>query len=173
MHRLTYADGHEGRPATGHAAPARAYALLTRPGRLARTRDDPSVAETGVEEPLRFLSIIHIGPIRTAVEDVEIDGHTVRAGETVTVHPPVADRDPARFPGGGHLDLTRPATGHLAFGHGVHQCLGQQPARVELRIALPALLRRFPGLRLAVPPEQVRMREDMSVYGVHALPVAW
>ncbi|GAA2888600.1 hypothetical protein GCM10020220_093480 [Nonomuraea rubra] len=71
------------------------------------------------------------------------------------------------------LDVTRPAGGHLTFGHGIHQCLGQQLARAEMRIAYPALLRRFPGLRLAVTPEEVPMRSDMSIYGVHRLPVTW
>ena len=71
------------------------------------------------------------------------------------------------------LVLRRPSPGHLAFGHGIHQCLGQQLARIELRLALPALLRRFPGLRLAVPSEEVAMRTDMNIYGVHRLPVTW
>ncbi|WP_433514142.1 cytochrome P450 [Nonomuraea sp. CA-143628] len=167
---LLLSAGHE---TTANMIGLSTYALLTHPAQLALMRDDPSAADNGVEELLRFLSIIHIGPIRTALEDVEIDGHPIKAGETVTVHTPVANRDPARYPGGGRLDLTRPAGGHLAFGHGIHQCLGQQLARAELRIALPALLRRFPGLRLAIPPEQVRMRESMSIYGVHTLSVTW
>ncbi len=71
------------------------------------------------------------------------------------------------------LDVRRPVAGHLAFGRGIHQCLGQQLARIELRTALGTLLQRFPGLRLAIPAEQVRMRSDMEVYGVHELPVTW
>jgi cytochrome P450 len=71
------------------------------------------------------------------------------------------------------LDLNRPARGHLAFGYGVHQCLGQTLARAELQIALPTLLRRLPELRLAVPIEEIRFRNDMSIYGVHSLPVNW
>jgi cytochrome P450 len=84
-----------------------------------------------------------------------------------------ANRDPARFREPDLLDVTREYSPHLAFGHGVHQCLGQQLARVEMRVGLGALLTRFPGLRLAVPPEQVRMRDDMAIYGVHELPVTW
>ncbi|AQZ64863.1 putative cytochrome P450 hydroxylase [[Actinomadura] parvosata subsp. kistnae] len=149
------------------------YALLTNPAQLAAMRDDPSVVENGVEELLRYLTIIHLGPIRTALEDVEIEGVTIKAGESVTIHLPAANRDASRFPDAERLDVTRPAGGHLTFGHGIHQCLGQQLARAEMRIAYPALLRRLPGLRLAVTPEEVPMRSDMTIYGVHRLPVTW
>ncbi|MEV4178862.1 cytochrome P450 [Nonomuraea sp. NPDC049709] len=149
------------------------YALLTNPDQLAAMRDDPSVVDNGVEELLRYLTIIHLGPLRTAVEDVEIEGTTIRAGETVTIHLPAANRDESRFADGERLDVARPVAGHLTFGHGIHQCLGQQLARAEMRIAYPALLRRLPGLRLAVTPEEVPMRSDMSIYGVHRLPVTW
>ncbi|MEV4566473.1 cytochrome P450 [Nonomuraea sp. NPDC049419] len=149
------------------------YALLTDPGQLAALRDDPSLVDNAVEELLRHLTIIHLGPTRVARQDVEIDGVTIKAGETVTLHLPAANRDPERFPGGDHLDITRPAGGHLTFGHGIHQCLGQQLARAEMRIAYPALLGRLPGLRLAVTPEEVPMRSKMSIYGVHRLPVTW
>lgn len=125
-----------------------------------------------VEELLRYLTIAQTAA-RAALEDVELDGHLIRAGETVTVSLQAADRDPARFPGPDALDPARGATGHLAFGHGVHQCLGQHLARTELRAALPALFARFPRLRLAVPPEDVPLRTDMSIYGVHRLPVTW
>ncbi|MEU6710779.1 cytochrome P450 [Nonomuraea sp. NPDC046802] len=149
------------------------YALLTNPDQLAAMRDDPSVVDNGVEELLRYLSIIHLGPLRTALEDVEIEGALVRAGEAVAIHVASANRDDARFPGGDRLDVSRPTGGHLTFGHGIHQCLGQQLARVEMRIAFPALLRRFPGLRLAVTPEEVPMRTHAIAYGVHRLPVTW
>ncbi|GAA3699236.1 cytochrome P450 [Nonomuraea antimicrobica] len=149
------------------------YALLTNPAQLAALREDPSLIDNAVEELLRYLTIIHLGPIRTALEDVEIEGTTIKAGESVTIHLPVANRDPARFADGEDLDVTRPAGGHLTFGHGIHQCLGQQLARAEMRIAYPALLRRLPGLRLAVTPEEVPMRSEMSIYGVHRLPVTW
>ncbi|MEV4219658.1 cytochrome P450 [Nonomuraea sp. NPDC049725] len=149
------------------------YALLTNPDQLAAMRDDPSVVDNGVEELLRYLSIIHLGPIRAALEDVEIGGRLIAKGDAVTLHLPVVNRDPGRFPGADTLDVTRPAGGHLAFGHGIHQCLGQQLARIEMRIGYAALLRRFPGLRLAVEPHEVPMRMDMSIYGVHRLPVTW
>ncbi|SDL69956.1 Cytochrome P450 [Nonomuraea maritima] len=167
---LLLVAGHE---TTANMLGLGTYALLTNPDQLAAMRDDPSVAENGVEELLRYLTIIHLGPLRTALEDVEIEGALIKAGETVAMHLPVANRDPERFPDGDRLDVTRPAGGHLSFGHGIHQCLGQQLARAEMRIAYPALLRRLPGLRLAVSPEEVPMRSDMSIYGVHRLPVTW
>ncbi|WP_067185769.1 cytochrome P450 [Microtetraspora niveoalba] len=149
------------------------FALLRNPEQLAAVRDDPEVAEHAVEELLRYLTVIHIGPVRAALEDVEIDGRLIRAGESVTLSVAAANRDPERFPEPDLLDVTRPGGGHLSFGHGIHQCLGQQLARTEMRIAYPALLRRFPGLRLAVPAEEVPMRTDMAIYGVHRLPVTW
>jgi cytochrome P450 len=119
---------------------------------------------------LRYLSIVHIGPVRTALEDVEIDGQVIEKGESVAISVPAANRDPAKFAEPDTLDVTRDAHGHLAFGHGVHQCLGQQLARIEMRIALPALLRRFPSLRLA---GEVSFRDNMAIYGMFTLPVAW
>ncbi|MEU8102644.1 cytochrome P450 [Nonomuraea muscovyensis] len=167
---LLLVAGHE---TTANMLGLGTYALLTDPGQLAVLRDDPSLMDNAVEELLRHLTIIHLGPVRTALEDVEVEGTVIAKGEAVALHLPVANRDPERFPGGGHLDVTRPATGHLAFGHGIHQCLGQQLARIEMRVGYAALLRRLPGLRLAVPPEEVPMRTDMSIYGVHRLPVTW
>ncbi|MBX6766046.1 MAG: cytochrome P450 [Actinomadura rubrobrunea] len=149
------------------------YALLTHPDQLAAMRAGPATVDGAVEELLRHLTIVHIGPTRTALEDVELAGRTIKAGESVTLDLRVANRDPSRFPDGDRLDLTRGSAGHLAFGHGVHQCLGQQLARAEMRIAYPALLRRFPRLRLAVPADDVPMRTDMAIYGVHRLPVTW
>ncbi|KAA9379271.1 cytochrome P450 [Microbispora cellulosiformans] len=170
MGLLLLIAGHE---TTANMLGLGTFALLTNPRQLAVVRDDPDAVENAVEELLRYLSILHIGPTRTALEDVEIGGTMIRAGETVTLSLGAANRDPERFEGGDTLDVTRSAQGHLSFGHGIHQCLGQQLARVEMRIAYPALLRRFPGLRLAVPPEEVPMRATSAVYGVRRLPVLW
>jgi cytochrome P450 len=126
-----------------------------------------------VEELLRYLSIVQFGVVRVATEDVQVGGRWIQAGEPVVAAVMAADRDPARFAEPDRLELTREYSPHLAFGHGVHQCLGQQLARVELRAGLRGLLERFPTLRLAVPVEQVRMRDDMAIYGVHELPVTW
>ncbi|WP_327049019.1 cytochrome P450 [Microbispora sp. NBC_01189] len=170
MGLLLLIAGHE---TTANMLGLGTFALLTNPRQFAVVRDDPAAVENAVEELLRYLSILHIGPTRTALEDVEIGGTLVRAGETVTLSLGTANRDPERFEGGDTLDVTRSAQGHLSFGHGIHQCLGQQLARAEMRIAYPALLRRFPGLRLAVPPEEVPMRAMSAVYGVRRLPVLW
>jgi cytochrome P450 len=146
-----------------------AFALLSHPDQLSALQEDPSAA---VEELLRYLSIIPF-TVRAALEDVELGGTLVKAGEVVTVSIPAANRDPEHFDHPDELDLRRAAGGHVAFGHGVHQCLGQQLARIEMRVALPALFKRFPSLRLAIPAEKVPMRDDMLIYGVHELPVAW
>jgi cytochrome P450 len=167
---LLLVAGHE---TTANMLGLGTYALLTNPGQLAVMRDDPAAVENGVEELLRYLTIIHLGPMRTALEDVELGGRLIGKGEALLLHLPTVNRDPSQFPDGDRLDLRRNAGHHVTFGHGIHQCLGQQLARAEMRIAYPALLRRFPGLRLAVPPEEVPMRSDMSIYGVHRLPVTW
>jgi len=148
------------------------FALLRNPEQLAALRADPTLRDRAVEELLRYLSVAKTF-MRTALEDVEVDGHTIKAGSRVILSYNTANRDPERFPEPHVLDLRRQDGGHLAFGHGIHQCLGQQLARAEMRIAYPALLRRFPGLRLAISPEEVPMRSDMSIYGVHRLPVTW
>ncbi|MYT34042.1 MULTISPECIES: cytochrome P450 [unclassified Streptomyces] len=148
------------------------FALLTHPDQAAALRADPALADQAVEELMRYLTIAHTG-VRTALEDVELDGQLIKAGETVTLAIQAANRDPARFPDPDTLDLRRRATGHLAFGHGIHQCLGQQLARIEMRVAFPALFTRFPTLRLAIPPEEVPLRTDLTMHGVQSLPVTW
>jgi cytochrome P450 len=147
--------------------------LLHHPAQLAALRADPTVLPGAVEELLRYVSILQFGILRIATADIEVGGRWIRAGDPVVVSAMAANRDPARFREPDLLDVTREYSPHLAFGHGVHQCLGQQLARVEMRVGLGALLTRFPTLRLAVPPEQVRMRDDMAIYGVHELPVTW
>ncbi|MFJ3582209.1 cytochrome P450 [Streptomyces sp. NPDC090127] len=148
------------------------FALLSNPDQLDALRADPGLAEQTVEELLRYLSVAD--PLtRSALEDVEVAGRLIRAGETVTVSVQAANRDPHRFPGPDRLDLHRKATGHLSFGHGAHQCLGQQLARVEMAVAFPTLFARFPTLRLAVPPEEVPLRDRANIYGVISLPVTW
>ncbi|MFC9686101.1 cytochrome P450 [Streptomyces sp. NPDC056948] len=148
------------------------FALLSNPDQLDALRADPGLAEQAVEELLRYLSVAD--PIlRAALEDVEVEGRLIRAGETVTVSVQAANRDPHRFPDPDRLDIHRKATGHLSFGHGAHQCLGQQLARVEMAVVFPALLARFPTLRLAVPPREVPLREHSNIYGVIGLPVTW
>ncbi|SFL20483.1 Cytochrome P450, partial [Streptosporangium canum] len=149
------------------------FALLHNPAQLAALRADPALTDRAVEELLRYLSVAKQF-MRVALEDVELDGHTIEAGTTVILSYATANRDPERFTDPHALDLRRQDGGHLAFGHGIHQCLGQQLARVELRVALPALVNRFPTLRLAVPAEEVALRpETADIYGVKSLPVTW
>ncbi|WP_283133709.1 cytochrome P450 [Rhizohabitans arisaemae] len=148
-------------------------ALLRHPAQLAAMRDDPDVVDGGVEELMRYLSVVTAGVTRAALDDVEFEGHLVKAGESVVFLLPEANRDPLRFGAPDELDLSRTASGHLAFGHGIHQCLGQQLARIELRIAFPALLRRFPGLRPAVPIEQITVKPGSLIHGLTRFPVTW
>ncbi|MFF4776055.1 cytochrome P450 [Microtetraspora fusca] len=149
------------------------FALLRNPAQLAALRADPALTDGAVEELLRYLSVAKTF-MRTALEDVELGGHTIKAGTTVILSYNTANRDPERFTDPHALDIQRQDGGHLAFGHGIHQCLGQQLARVEMRVAFPALLSRFPTLRLAVPAEEVALRpETADIYGVKSLPVAW
>jgi cytochrome P450 len=145
------------------------FALLSHPGQLAALRSGD--ADGTVEELLRYLSIQHFSA-RSALEDVELDGQVIKAGDMVVLSLHAANRDPQRFADPDTLDVQRRAVGHLAFGHGIHQCLGQQLARVQMRVAYPALLARFPALRLAVAPEDVPLRTG-TIYGVHRLPVTW
>ncbi|MER5950495.1 cytochrome P450 [Streptomyces sp. NPDC001904] len=148
-------------------------ALLRDPDQLAIVRDDGTAAPDAVEELLRLLSV---APplVRQAATDMDLDGQTVKAGERVVLSTLAANHGTDLVPDGpDRLDVRRRAVAHLAFGYGAHQCIGQQLARLELRIALPALLRRLPALRLAVDLDEVAYREDALVFGVNRLPVAW
>jgi cytochrome P450 len=149
------------------------FALLRHPEQPAALRADPALADRAVEELLRYLSVAKTF-MRTALEDVEAGGRTIESGTAVILSYNTANRDPERFPDPDALDIHREPIGHLAFGHGIHQCLGQQLARVELRVALPALFDRFPTLRLAVPADEVVLRpETADIFGVKSLPVTW
>ncbi|WP_328348765.1 cytochrome P450 [Micromonospora sp. NBC_00421] len=149
------------------------FVLLQRPEQLAALRADPSRVGDAVEELLRFLTIVSTGLFRFAKEDLELGGEHIPAGATVVVSLLAANRDGRHWPQPEVLDVTRERTSHLAFGHGVHQCLGQQLARIEMTVGYTELLRRLPGVRLAVPPAEVPLRNDMITYGVHALPIVW
>ncbi|MEU2390281.1 cytochrome P450 [Streptomyces sp. NPDC007369] len=149
------------------------FALLQNPAQLAALRADPALIDQAVEELLRYLSVAKT-LMRTALEDVEVGGQTIAAGTTVVLSYHMANHDPERFTDPHVLDLHRQDGGHLAFGHGIHLCLGHQLARIEMRVAFAALLDRFPTLRLAVPAEEVGLRpETADIYGVTSLPVTW
>jgi cytochrome P450 len=151
------------------------FALLCHPEQLEIMRADPTSIDVGVEELMRYLTVFNIGSLtRTALEDVEVDGEVIRAGELVSVSLLGANRDGERFEQPDELDLHRGGKGQVGFGHGVHVCLGQHLARLEMRIAFARLLERFPTLRLAVPTEEVPLSGDGALtFSVRALPVAW
>ncbi|RLK58317.1 cytochrome P450 [Actinokineospora cianjurensis] len=170
MANLLLIAGHE---TTANMLALGTFALLEHPDQLAVLRDDPALVGTAVEELLRYLTILHLGIRRTPLVDVELAGHHIRAGDNVVISAQMANLDEEHYEHPDTLDLTRPRGPHLAFGHGIHQCLGQQLARVEMTVGFTELLRRLPGLRLAVPADEVPLRDNMAIYGVHALPVTW
>ncbi|MGW8379189.1 cytochrome P450 [Streptomyces sp. ODS28] len=168
---LLLVAGHE---TTANMIGLSALTLMRDPETAELLRRDPSLIRGAVEELLRFHSIIRNGPRRAATEDVEINGTVIRAGEGVIVAVPSANRDEETFAEADRLDVCRPnAQHHVAFGYGIHQCLGQALARAELQVVIGTLLRRFPGMRPAAPLDEVPFRTDMAIYGCHALPVTW
>ena len=167
---LLLVAGHE---TTANMLGLGALALLRHPQQLRALRDNPALTDRAVEELLRYLTIVQFGLVRIALEDLEIGGQWIGAGEPIVAALASANRDAAHFPDSDDLDVTRAYSPHLAFGHGVHQCLGQQLARVEMQAGFRGLFERFPSLRLAIPVDQIRMRDDTFVYGVQELPVTW
>ncbi len=147
------------------------YTLLCHPEQLAALRADPSLLGGAIEELLRALSI-PASLSRVATEDIELGGQTIRAGDGVLISPMAANHDETVFQHPGQLDIRRPNRDHIAFGYGAHQCIGQNLARIEMEIAFRVLLDRVPTLRLAVPVEEVPIRQGMLA-GVWKLPVAW
>jgi cytochrome P450 len=146
--------------------------LLAEPERIEGVRDDPQRLTAAVEEFLRLYGTVHTSIRRFAVADLEVGGERIRAGDTVLLSLAAADRDPRQFPEPDVADFDRPnATAHLAFGRGVHVCPGNALARAEIAVAVGTALRRLPGLRLAVPAEQVDWRPVYSVRIPLSLPV--
>jgi len=145
--------------------------LLRNPGHAEAFRRPGGPPATAADELLRLLTITHTGRRRVATADVPIGGVTIRAGDGVIAAADIANRDPGRFPG--PADLGRTPNPHLAFGHGEHLCLGHHLARLELEVALTALLRRLPALRLAAAEEDLPFRHAHPIYGIDRLPVAW
>jgi len=138
---------------------------------------DAEAVHRAVEELLRYLTVVQVAFPRFARTEIEIGGVTVPAGQMVLVSLSAADRDAILAAEGDRsmdaFDPTRPASSHLAFGYGIHRCVGAELARMELRAAFPALARRFPTLRLAVPTADLAFRNSSIVYSVQTLPVAW
>jgi cytochrome P450 len=165
---LLLVAGHE---TTTNLIASGALALLTNPGELARLRADPSLLPGAVEELLRFVNPLNHATERFTLEPVEIGGVTIPAREWVLCATASANLDPDRFGEPERLDVTRDAGGHVAFGHGIHYCLGAPLARLEGEIAFGALLARFPGLSLAADPATLRWRQSSLIHGLETLPV--
>jgi cytochrome P450 len=164
----------------GHATTANMIALgtltlLEHPDELAALRDadDLESIVAAVEELLRYLTIVHSGLRRVALADIEIGDQTIRTGDGVILAIDAGNRDEQAFADPERFDIHRDAVGHVAFGFGVHQCLGQPLARVELQVVYGTLYRRIPSLRLATDLERVRFKHDELIYGVNELPVTW
>ncbi|MEU4980149.1 cytochrome P450 [Streptomyces sp. NPDC021969] len=161
--------GHE---TTANMISLGTYTLLTNPGRLAELRADPALLPDAVEELMRVLSIAD-GLLRMATEDIDVDGQTIRGGDGVVFATSVINRDESVYPEPDALDWHRPARHHVAFGFGIHQCLGQNLARAELEIALHTLFDRLPTLRLAAPADEIPFKPGDTIQGMLELPVAW
>ncbi|WP_406256367.1 cytochrome P450 [Streptomyces chartreusis] len=172
MALLLLIAGHE---TTANMIALGTLALLQHPDQLAllRESDDPGLVASAVEELLRYLHITHLGRRRAVTEDIEIAGQVIKAGEGVIMVNEIGNRDPEVFADPDRLDITRDARRHVAFGFGVHQCLGQPLARMELQVVYGTLYKRIPTLRLAGDLRDVRFKTDAFIYGVHELPVSW
>jgi cytochrome P450 len=169
---LLLVAGHE---TTANMISLGTLALLNHPDQLAELREtsDPALIAAAVEEMLRYLTIVHSGRRRVALKDIEVGGQLIRAGEGLILTNDTANRDPGAFAEPDQLDIHRNARRHVAFGFGIHQCLGQPLARVELQVVYGTLYRRIPTLRLAVSTGELSFKHDAVVYGVYELPVAW
>ncbi len=167
---LLLVAGHE---TTANMISLGALAVLRDPATLMTAVTDPDRAPAAVEELLRYFSIADTGTGRIALADTEIGGTLVRTGEGVIVSLLAANHDPAAFPDPGTLDPARRIRQHVAFGSGPHQCLGQSLARAELEIVYRTLFQRIPRLRLAIPLDELPVKDDAFVYGLRELPVTW
>lgn len=148
------------------------FTLLEHPEQLAQLKSEESLIPSAVEELLRFLSVAD-GLLRVATEDIEIAGQTIRTGDGVVFSTSLINRDKTAYPAPNELDLGRSARHHLAFGFGIHQCLGQHLARAEMEIALRSLFKRLPDLRLAVPADEIPFKPGGTLQGMIELPLVW
>ncbi|MGH8792839.1 MAG: cytochrome P450 [Stackebrandtia sp.] len=167
--RLLLVAGHE---TTANMISLGITALLDNPGQLDRLRDDASLWPQAVEELLRYFTIADFVPHRVALKDIEIGGVTIAAGDGVLLLTAAADRDPEAFADPDTLDVDRGARNHVAFGYGVHQCLGQNLARLELEIVYRTLFERIPDLKI-VDHDELSFKDESMIYGMHRLPATW
>jgi cytochrome P450 len=146
-------------------------ALLSHPAEMTRLRSDPSLLPGAVEELLRYVNPVNHATERVTLEPTAIGGVTIPGGEWVICATSSANHDPSRFSSPSQLHMSRDTSGHLAFGHGIHHCLGAPLARLEGEVAFGALLSRFPSMRLAVPASSLRWRQSSLMHGLETLPV--
>ncbi|MCB1474470.1 MAG: cytochrome P450 [Rhodobiaceae bacterium] len=147
--------------------------LLMHPDQKDALIVDPSLIDDAVEEMLRYHTILHMVGPRVATDDVEVGGHQFHKGDGVMAMISAANRDPSIFPEPDKFDIRRRSKGHVGFGFGVHQCLGQPLARVEMQSVFKVIFQRFPDLRLAVPLEDIEFNTNAVVYGIAGLPLTW
>jgi cytochrome P450 len=162
--------GHE---TTANAVGLGTLLLLQHPDQLALVREHAEMVTGAVDEILRYLTIVHAGTPRIVLKDMIIGGQLIQAGDVAVVSLLSANRDADFMTDPDVFDVTRQPQAHLSFGHGIHQCLGQQLARLEMSVALTALLQRFPTLSLAASVGDLHFRGDGPVDGVRELPVCW
>jgi len=167
---LLLAAGHE---TTANMISLGTVGLLENPDQLAIVKNDPGKTLDAIEELLRYFTIVDAATARLCVEDAEVGGQLIRAGEGVLALGYAANRDESAFENPDALDIERGARHHVAFGFGPHQCLGQNLARMELQIVFDTLFRRIPGLRLAAPVDDLPFKDDANIYGLYRLPVTW
>lgn len=163
----------------GHDTTANMIALGTltlfqNPDQLEQIKSNPELVPNAVEEMLRYLTIAQFNSGRVALEDITVSGHTIKKGEGVLASLAAANRDPSHFPNPDHFDILRDASPQVAFAFGVHSCLGQPLARMELQIVFETLFQRIPTLRLAIPFEDIKFTGNSTqAYGLHEMPVTW
>jgi nocardicin N-oxygenase len=163
-----------GYPATASQITNFTYVLLTHPELWQQLLENPGLLPTAIEELLRYVPLgSNAGLPRVATRDVELSGVPIQAGDVVMIARPAASRDHGIFSNPDEIVLDREENPHLAFGYGIHRCLGAHLARMELQVALGHLLERLPGLRLAIPEGELSWKTGMVVRGLRELPVAW
>ena len=158
---------------TSSMIPLGVVTLLEHPDQLAAVTSGAVPVPTAVEELLRFLAVTDFAAVRWVKADIEIDGHVIRAGDGIVVSSTMVNRDPLVHTDPHRFEVARGNRQHLTFGYGIHQCLGQNLARLQLELAYRTLFTRIPTLRLAIPAEEIRMRTTGTMQGVERLPVEW
>jgi cytochrome P450 len=168
--RTLIAGAHE---TTANMIALGTIALIERPELVAELAADPSLWSRTVDELLRYFSISDAGTSRLALEDIEVGGVVIRAGEGVIASMLAANHDPEAFADPDKIDIHRPSNNHVSFGAGVHQCVGHALVRMQLEIVYRTLFTRIPGLRLTVPSDELPVKWDSIIHGVYELPVTW